>query len=195
MHALSTRERISEAALHLISQKGYHGASTREIARAAGVTEITLFRHFGSKEALLEDVLNRFTFLPRLRELISEAEEMPADEALNRIGQQFFLTLQQRKRLVVIMLSESNTYPDKVRSIYNRFVKKTISLLAEYIERQQNRKVLGGGPPDIIARALLGMIFSFFHAEEIIRDREVRGKEAEEVVRQFVSIVLDGIRR
>jgi len=49
-----------------------------EIAREAGVSELTLFRNFGSKEKLFEGLLGQYTFLPRLRELrpVSTASRM-----------------------------------------------------------------------------------------------------------------------
>jgi AcrR family transcriptional regulator len=52
---LSARERILEAAREVFALHGSVGATTRRIAEAAGVNEVTLFRHFGSKEALLEE--------------------------------------------------------------------------------------------------------------------------------------------
>jgi AcrR family transcriptional regulator len=42
--------RISRAATALFSRQGYHGTSTREIARLADVSEVTVFRHFERKE-------------------------------------------------------------------------------------------------------------------------------------------------
>ncbi len=48
-----TRQRILQAARQLFSEVGYALATTRLIAEAAGVNEVTLFRHFGSKKALL----------------------------------------------------------------------------------------------------------------------------------------------
>ena len=48
-----TRERILTAARDVIGRKGKRGATTREIAEVAGVNEATIFRHFGTKEALL----------------------------------------------------------------------------------------------------------------------------------------------
>ena len=41
------------------ARDGIRGATTREIARKAGVNEVTLFRHFKSKEQLLRAVLQR----------------------------------------------------------------------------------------------------------------------------------------
>jgi len=52
-----SRERILEAAARVYSKHGFRGATTRLIAAEAGVNEVTLFRTFGSKGALLDAVL------------------------------------------------------------------------------------------------------------------------------------------
>jgi AcrR family transcriptional regulator len=53
------RERILEAAARVYARHGFRGATTRLIATEAGVNEVTLFRIFGSKSALLEAVLTQ----------------------------------------------------------------------------------------------------------------------------------------
>ena len=52
-----TRTRLIEAASQVFASLGVQGATTREIARVAGVNEVTLFRHFTSKEQLLGAVI------------------------------------------------------------------------------------------------------------------------------------------
>ena len=52
-----SRDRILEAAARVYAQHGFRGATTRRIADEAGVNEITVFRHFGSKEALINEAL------------------------------------------------------------------------------------------------------------------------------------------
>ena len=54
-----TRQRLFEAATEILNRRGIQGATTREIARRAGVHEVTLFRHFKSKEQLLRAILKR----------------------------------------------------------------------------------------------------------------------------------------
>lgn len=46
------REAIIKAVRKLFAEKGFHGTTTRELARAAGVSEALLFKHFPNKEAL-----------------------------------------------------------------------------------------------------------------------------------------------
>ena len=52
------QERIIQAALQLFSEKGYAATSTSKVAKAAGVSEGLIFRHFGNKEGLLQAILN-----------------------------------------------------------------------------------------------------------------------------------------
>jgi AcrR family transcriptional regulator len=54
-----TRQRLFDAATETLNRRGIQGATTREIARRAGIHEVTFFRHFKSKEQLLRAILKR----------------------------------------------------------------------------------------------------------------------------------------
>jgi AcrR family transcriptional regulator len=71
------RERILNAAADLYEREGYHGATTRRIAAAAGVNEVTLFRLFSSKAGLGRAVLERAAAVP-LPVLSSSPGDPPA---------------------------------------------------------------------------------------------------------------------
>jgi AcrR family transcriptional regulator len=49
-----------QAASQLFSEKGYAGTTTRAIAELAEVNEVTLFRHFGTKEKLAQAIMDQF---------------------------------------------------------------------------------------------------------------------------------------
>lgn len=51
--ALTTRDRLLEAARELFTTAGYHATTTPILAKRAGVAEGTIYRHFPSKQALL----------------------------------------------------------------------------------------------------------------------------------------------
>ena len=50
-----THARLRVAALELFTERGYDATGTADVARRAGVSEMTLFRHFPTKESLLLD--------------------------------------------------------------------------------------------------------------------------------------------
>ena len=54
---MDTRETILDAAARVYSQHGFRGSTTRRIAEAASVNEVTIFRYFGSKAALLAEAV------------------------------------------------------------------------------------------------------------------------------------------
>jgi AcrR family transcriptional regulator len=57
--AIDSRERILEATARVYAQYGFRGATTRLIAQEAGVNEVTLFRLFGSKAQLFDELLHK----------------------------------------------------------------------------------------------------------------------------------------
>ncbi len=56
----SMRDRILDAAADLFARKGFYAVSIREITRAVGIKESSLYNHFQSKEQLLETILDLF---------------------------------------------------------------------------------------------------------------------------------------
>ena len=192
-----TSQKLLAATLKMISLKGYLGTTTREIANAAGVTEVTLFRHFGSKENLFEEMLNRYSFLPELRELLPELENNSFDykNGLIIIGTRFIETLKERKSLVRIMTCEIQVYPEKIKVVHSRFIDEMINLLADYFSIRQKKGILRKFQSEIAARAFLGMIFSFFHIEEIVKGRDMGKNEMKRTINEFVNIFTDGTLR
>ncbi|MFD9825590.1 TetR/AcrR family transcriptional regulator [Streptomyces violascens] len=53
----ATRRRLLDAARDLFAERGYEGATVREIAERAGANQALLFRYFGSKQGLLAEVV------------------------------------------------------------------------------------------------------------------------------------------
>lgn len=50
-----SRQKLLDAAMRVFAESGFRGATTRRIAEEAGVNEVTLFRHFKSKTALINE--------------------------------------------------------------------------------------------------------------------------------------------
>ncbi|MFG2886734.1 TetR/AcrR family transcriptional regulator [Streptomyces sp. NPDC048297] len=70
-----TRKAIEDAAAHLFDEHGFANTTIRDVARAAGVGERTLFRYFPTKESLVSGQVREL--IPRLAQLLLDR---PADE-------------------------------------------------------------------------------------------------------------------
>ncbi|MEZ0344466.1 MAG: TetR/AcrR family transcriptional regulator [Caldimicrobium sp.] len=188
-----TRERILEAALKLFSEKGYLGATTKEIAMASGISEVTLFRHFQTKENLFISVLEHYSFLPKLKELSKDLLVMPLEETLKTLAKAFLQTLKSRRDLIRIMLAELPRYPEIVKESYQKTIEKIIQEISQYFEKlQRERKIKSSISSNLLARAFLGLFFSYFHAEEI-KGLNFKNQSEEEIIDNYVKIFLYGI--
>ncbi len=58
---MTTREKIIHEAIDLFSKDGYHGVPVRTITARVGIRESSLYKHFKSKEALLEEIFGMFS--------------------------------------------------------------------------------------------------------------------------------------
>jgi AcrR family transcriptional regulator len=188
----TTKQQLLEATLKLISEKGYLGATTREISRQAGVTELTLFRHFGTKERLFEELLNSYTFLPRLKEILPALDQLPYEDALTLIAMNFLMTLNERKPMIKILLTEIHLYPEKIRNAYSAIVNESRATLGSYFTTLQKNGVMRSVPADSAVRAFMGMLFNYFRTEVMTRENGISKKRMEQNVREFVDIFIHG---
>ena len=79
---MDVRTSLLEATIAVFAESGNRGATTRRIAQAAGVNEVTLFRHFKSKDELIHAALERFVASTE-RRLLPENPVDPKKELLD----------------------------------------------------------------------------------------------------------------
>ena len=74
---MTTKEKILDTALELFSRHGYDGVSVRDIARAVGIRESSLYNHFPSKRALFDGIVD---FCVQQAELYFRGSGLPFDQ-------------------------------------------------------------------------------------------------------------------
>ena len=165
-------EKIVAAASKLFARQGYHGTSTREIARLAEVSENTLFRHFSCKEDL---------FWTALR---SRAEVLtPQLDLLNgiRTGDAPAIVL---PKILELLADTVNHKPDVLRLIAIAFVelrdkseafcRELFSPLVLEVNQYLARSVAKGEvmevDPSLAAASLLAMVLMHPHLSRMTTD-------------------------
>ncbi|HKB89125.1 MAG TPA: TetR/AcrR family transcriptional regulator [Opitutaceae bacterium] len=98
-----TKKLLLDAAARVFAREGLSRATTREIAREAGVNEVTLFRHFGSKKRLLAAVLGQ-TFVDEEAGSAARVGDLRAD--LTAFAKQYETGLVENLALVCALLGE-----------------------------------------------------------------------------------------
>lgn len=158
------RERLLDAAARVYAETGYRGATTRRIAQEAGVNEITLFRHFGSKTTLIIEAVRQ----ANLRSNCPEVPLTPA-EPVAEIRAWVLAELAHLTRLRSIIrtsLGEVEERPEIIPLIGEQ-PRDVIRALTSYIEQLQRD---GRATPDIDARTAALTFFGSLFADAMGRD-------------------------
>jgi AcrR family transcriptional regulator len=153
---------------------------------------VTLFRHFPSKEALFEEVIRRYSFLPALKGLLPGLEQAGYEEALLEIARRFLERLEERKDLIRIMLAERYHYPSQVKRIFRGFLGEMIRMLAGYFGQLQARGILRDFDPDVGAKAFLGSLFAYVNFLGFFLGTSGRGGRTDRFAEEFVKLFIEG---
>ncbi|HEY2520900.1 MAG TPA: TetR/AcrR family transcriptional regulator [Streptosporangiaceae bacterium] len=169
-----TRDRILDAALHVMRTRGFARTTTKEIARAAGYSEATLYKHFQDKTDLFLAVLKER--LPTVSRLLSP--EAGPDSAEGRPGsapEDLAARLTAFARAAVdfyqvsFPISASVFSEPELLAAHHAAVTrqgagphKPVEALARYLRTQQEHgRVRPGADCDAAASLLLGSCFQY----------------------------------
>lgn len=100
------RDQILSIAAHLIARRGYSATTVRDIADEAGILSGSLYHHFSSKEAILQEILRSFMagLLGRFEEIIAEGGS-PRD-ILDKLITHAFATIESQPDAVGLYQNE-----------------------------------------------------------------------------------------
>jgi AcrR family transcriptional regulator len=187
-----TRERILQAAREIIGRKGKRGATTREIADVAGVNEATIFRHFGTKEALIVAVGQHFCGVFELGELASQSTGNVADDLL-AIGRAMLQRMDSQMDMIRWSLVEQEYEADLFATTAWRPQLAIHAVVVDYMTRQ----VEGGqiaGDPEKLAMFFLGHVFMHALARKKFPDSALYRCSDDDALRFYIDVFLNGVR-
>ena len=153
-----TRQDILEAAAQVFRQKGFHGASMQDIAKAVNLQKPSLYHHVSSKQEILLALLDRA--LELLLERISPiaTQEIPADEKLREMIRVYLQILSENTDLSAVLLFEHRSLERKqhARHVPNR--DKFEALWRYVLTEGVTAKLFVCDDPALTARAILGIL-------------------------------------
>jgi AcrR family transcriptional regulator len=185
----STHERLLAAALDKFSTRGM-AATTREIAEAADVNEVTLFRLFESKDKLLAAVVKEVVRAES--EALDRVDLVDFDmrRDLARVAEVFYATHEQYQQFMRTMLAHRfapNLTEDILRDVIRPLRDKFIAYLAEGQRR-------GAVRTDLALAAAVDSFTGMIFAAVLRRAVYTPGYEREAYLKTCVDIFLAGIR-
>jgi AcrR family transcriptional regulator len=148
------RQSVLDAATKEFAAKGYHGTSTEDIARAAGISQPYLFRLFGSKKALYLAAMQRC--IDELYALFAAAAEgKTGKDALYAMAEAYELIMQDHDRMMLMLKSWATGDDPDIRRV-SRSAWRDIVDLVEQSSRES---------PDTVSRFFAsGMLITILTA-------------------------------
>jgi len=177
------------AAREVFTEKGFSGATMREIAERAGLTQAMLYRHFGSKEALFVEA----TVVP-LIEFITEyanryAEHEPGewqslvDAAADFCGSLYDVLFEERELLFVMLAAQRfGSVPESAFAPVEDAFEKVFRHMRNVFELEARARALPSSDRELGVRMVFAMVLSVaLHGDWLLatgaysRDRVMHG--------------------
>jgi AcrR family transcriptional regulator len=187
-----TRERILTATREVIGRKGKRGATTREIADVAGVNEATLFRHFGTKEALLVACAQHFCGHLQLADVAAQLTgELTGD--LLVLARLMFARFESLQDMIRWSLVEQEYERDIFAQTAWRPQLAILTVLTEFMARRIETGELRGDPQNL-AMLFLGIVFMHALGRKKFPDSLLHRGDPDEALRFYIDVFLNGVR-
>lgn len=198
MSAEARKLQILRVAVKLFSQRGFGGTTTREIARAAGVSEAMVFRHYATKHELYRAILDHKACSgdamnpeAMVAEALKEKDDRAVFERLALGALEHHELDPEFQRLLLHSALEGH---ELAEMFFEKFVMRVYALLGGYIAERQRDGAMFKMDPALVVRAFIGMIIHHSLNNNLWdpKRRLLKISNAE-AARHFSDILLHGI--
>lgn len=196
------REQIVAAAVDLFSHRGFKGTTTKEIAKAVGVSEAMVFRHFATKDDLYAAILDAKACIDGTHMFPWEGNEalLKAVAEKDDFGVFYNIALAAMDkhhedvafmRLLFYSALEEHELAER---FFQDFIKQVYKFIGGYIEERQRDGEFRKMDPRIAVRSFIGMMIHH-SLNNILWDkkRTLLDISNEEAARNFAEVLLNGI--
>jgi len=192
------RLQILRLAVRLFSQRGFRGTTTKEIARAAGVSEAMVFRHFATKEELYSAILDHKACLHDTMDPVQVVAEAIARKDDRAVFEGLALdALNQHDcdpEFHRLLLHSALEEHELAQMFWEKFVTRVYRILGAYIRQRQRDGAMIQMEPSVIVRAFIGMVIHHSLNNNLWdRKRTLLRISNQAAAREFTDILLRGV--
>jgi TetR/AcrR family transcriptional regulator len=157
---LETRERLVAAALAIFAERGFEGATTRAIAKRAGVALAALPYHFETKDALWRAAADRIFDLLRgaLAARIGDLAAVEPGERLRLALRDFLAFAAAHPELHRFMLTEGTAPSERLAWLVERHVRPLFAAVSAWFGDAQHRGLAPRGRAEHLFYAMVGAV-------------------------------------
>lgn len=163
------REAILHGAKAVFLKSGFGGASMDQVAAAAGVSKMTVYRHFGSKEDLFAGVITE-SCQRIVADDLEETFSLEPEEALRRFARKMtdIVFEPETAELHRIVIAESRRFPKLGRLFYRTGPQACIDALEDYLIRHKGDRRFKEEDPRRSAEEFLELLRGYSHLKMLL---------------------------
>ncbi len=185
----STSERILSATLRLMSEKGYKAVTVKQIAAEAGFSEMTIFRTFGTKKAILDRLIENYLYTPPNEKTIRDRLTYDLETDLLMLSEFYHDTVGATEQIYLLSVMERFVMPDLHVNIHHNATKFT-DIVADYLKTMQERGLAVAGDPLVQAATLMYFNYGKFATYTLVprADRLKNLRDAVAVIARGLAV-------
>lgn len=158
---LNSKEKLMLTAIDLISKKGYKSVTTQEIATTAGLSEKTLFRHFGTKQNLLESAFDKYHYTEEMTQVFSDRIVWDLATDLLLVSRTYHEIMNRNRKMIMISLKEEDNLPGfRERTV--KHPRQFLEALTNYFEMMYQKGKLIKTNPELQAFSYMALNYGIF---------------------------------
>jgi AcrR family transcriptional regulator len=152
------RDQILDIAIELFYERGYHATGMDDIGRAAGITGPGIYRHFKSKEDILNAAMQEGIgqILGKVHEIVENSAT--PEETLQGLVRNFIRAVLNKPALAALLLNERRMFPPDIRASWDRASRLHMEEWAHALS--QVRRDLDEGEIQLTVNATAGLLTS-----------------------------------
>jgi AcrR family transcriptional regulator len=187
------RNQILDAATQIFAEKGFHRATVRAVAQAAGVADGTIYTYFASKDELLIGILDR----------LNQTDERP--EHFAQVGHdgdfRAFFTEYLRERLALVfaslpvlqaLLPEVMTNGALRQRYFEQILQPTFALGEHFFHERMAAGELRSLDVAVTVRVVAGMVFGVAMLR-LLGDNTGGAEQTDELAGVLATLLLEGL--
>lgn len=158
----SKEDRILEASAALFAEKGFHRATTREIADKAGVSEGTLYNYFKNKDDILMGIMTRLSQTRGWEDTLAKTLTEDVQENLHTILEQRNQFILENKAMLHAVYSEMMVKPELQKRYYREMLFPMITAIQDNVQARIDQGDMRVVDAAISSRLLVALMNGIF---------------------------------
>ncbi len=153
-----TRDKIMNVALKLFSEQGYYSTTTSQIANEAGVNEVTIFRHFKTKENLFQETTQNYVAEIHVDEIVKKIKDNDFRENIRILSRKYIDLCFENMKLYKVQMKLADNETEFVKLKMSREFTKVLT--DYFIELKTTDRIKGD--PNLMATTLINSLLGAF---------------------------------